>query len=179
MEIRPLTREQIEKVWTIDRSEIIKNIYRLQDGKLLLHPDFCDAPGWEEGEAEKYTPLLQQSFDRGGKFFGIFDGEKLAGAAVIDNVWLGSRRDLLQLSFLHVSNAYRGQRLGVRLFERCKEAAKLLGAKGLYVSATPSEHTVNFYQHLGCVVTSTPDPQLFAMEPDDIHMECIFNINNA
>lgn len=175
MEIRPLTREQIEQVWTIDRSEIIENIYTLRDGKLVLHPEFYDVCGWEEGEAEKYTPLLQESFDRGGQFFGAFDMEKLAGAAIVDSIWRGPERDLLQLSFLHVSHAYRGRRLGVRLFEHCKQAAKEHGARGFYVSATPSEHTVNFYRYLGCVVTATPDPELVAMEPEDIHMECIFN----
>ncbi|MBA8877084.1 GNAT family N-acetyltransferase [Phyllobacterium myrsinacearum] len=175
MEMRPLTRDQIEQIWTIDRSEIIENIYTLRDGELVLHPEFCDAQGWEEGEADKYTPLLQQSFDRGGKFFGAFDGEKLAGAGIVDSIWRGPAHNLLQLSFLHVSHGYRGQRLGVKLFERSKEAAKALGAKGLYVSATPSEHTVNFYRYLGCVVMATPDPELFAMEPEDIHMECIFN----
>lgn len=174
MEIRPLTREQIEQVWTIDRSEIIENIYTIKDGELVLHPEFCDARGWEEGEAEKYTPLLQESFDRGGKFFGAFDGEKLAGAGIVDSVWRGPNRDLLQLSFLHVSHAYRGRRLGVELFEHCREAAKALGATGLYVSATPSEHTVNFYRYLGCAVTATPDPELSAMEPEDIHMVCVF-----
>lgn len=179
MEIRPLSRDQIKQVWTIDRSEIIENIYTLKDGKLALHPEFHDVSGWEEGEAEKYTPLLQQSFDRGGHFFGAFDNEKLAGAAIVDSIWRGSRRDLLQLSFLHVSNACRGQRLGVKLFEHCKQAAKELGAGGFYVSATPSEHTVNFYQYLGCVVTDAPDPELFAMEPEDIHMECVFSNNNA
>lgn len=174
MEIRPLTRDQIEHVWSIDRSEIIENIYTLKDGELVLHPEFCDAPGWEEGEPEKYTPLLQESFDRGGQFFGAFDGGKLAGAAIVDSIWRGPRKDLLQLSFLHVSHAYRGRRLGVRLFERSRQAAKERGAKGFYISATPSEHTVNFYRHLGCIVTA-PDPELFAMEPEDIHMEYVFS----
>jgi len=49
--------------------------------------------------------------------------------------------------------------------------AKELGAKRLYISATPSENTVNFYRYLGCVVTGEIDQELFDLEPDDIHLE--------
>ncbi|QND51966.1 GNAT family N-acetyltransferase [Phyllobacterium sp. 628] len=174
MELRALKRSEIEQVWTIDRSEIIENIYVLLDGKLVLQPHYFDVPGWEDGEAEKYTPLLQASFDRGGQFFGFFDGDKVAGVGAVDTIWRGPKQELLQLTFLHVSNAYRGQRLGVRLFEHCKDVARDMGAKGLYVSAIPSENTVDFYRRLRCVVTETPDAELSALEPEDIPLECLF-----
>ena len=49
--------------------------------------------------------------------------------------------------------------------------ARKLGAKKLYISATPSENTVNFYLHLGCVLAKEMDPELFELEPEDIHLE--------
>lgn len=73
--------------------------------------------------------------------------------------------------FLHVSQAYRGQGLGKRLFELSKEEARQRGAKRLYISATPSEHTIDFYLRLGCTVTQELDAELFALEPEDIHLE--------
>ena len=47
-----------------------------------------------------------------------------------------------------------------------------LGAMGLYVSATTSENTVDFYRRRGCRVTPDADPKLLALEPEDIHFEC-------
>jgi len=46
------------------------------------------------------------------------------------------------------------------------------GAKQLYISATPSEHTVDFYLRLGCRLDLEPDSELFELEPEDIHLEC-------
>lgn len=42
---------------------------------------------------------------------------------------------------------------------------------GADISATPSENTVNFYRNLGCEVTSEIVPELFELEPEDIHLE--------
>jgi predicted N-acetyltransferase YhbS len=70
---RDILREEIKHVWNIDRSEVIENIYRLENGVLVLRPQHIDVPGWPPGEAEKYTPILLDSFDRGGWFHGLFD----------------------------------------------------------------------------------------------------------
>ena len=85
---------------------------------------------------------------------------------------IGQSKDQLQLKFLHVSKAYRGQGLGKQLFTLAKTEAHMRGAKRMYISATPSENTVNFYRRLGCVATRELDPELFALEPEDIHLEC-------
>jgi ribosomal protein S18 acetylase RimI-like enzyme len=73
---------------------------------------------------------------------------------------------------MHVGRAYRHRRLGRRLLELARLAAHARGAKGLYISATPSENTINFYRRLGCELAREPDPELFAREPEDIHLEC-------
>ena len=39
------------------------------------------------------------------------------------------------------------------------------------LSATPSENTVNYFPRLGCILASEIDPKLFALEPEDIHLE--------
>jgi hypothetical protein len=41
----------------------------------------------------------------------------------------------------------------------------------LYVSATPTRGTVDFYVSQGFTPLATPDERLFALEPEDIHME--------
>jgi len=50
--------------------------------------------------------------------------------------------------------------------------ARTRGARQMYVSATPSENTIHFYQRRGCLLAALPDPELFALEPEDIHLVC-------
>jgi predicted N-acetyltransferase YhbS len=168
---RKLLREELECVWTIDRREVIDNVYYLEDGELVLKPEYYDMRSWPPGAQEVTDPILEDCFERGGTFFGAFDEGQLVGVAVLDNEFMGKERDQLQLVFLHVSRDYRGRGLGRSLFERALERARELNAQRLYISATPSENTVDFYRHLGCEVAEEVDEALFAMEPEDIHME--------
>lgn len=169
---RRLHRDEIGLLWTIDRRELVERIYELRDGKLVLRPDFFDIPGWPTGEPEKAMPLLEASFDRGGVFLGAFDRPRLVGAAVIETRRLGPASDLVQLSFLHVGRDHRRLGLGTELYEAAHRVAAQFGAAGLYVSATPSEKPVDFYLRRGCRIAPDPDPELLALEPEDIHLEC-------
>jgi predicted N-acetyltransferase YhbS len=169
---RELTRGEIGQVWRIDRSEVIEQVYYLENGALVCKPEHYDVSGWPPGEAEKYTPLLEECFERGGWFYGLYDEGQLIGAVILESKWIGQKKDQLQLKFLHVSRAYRNQGFGRHLFELAKVKANEKGAKRLYISATPSENTIDFYRRLGCAVTREIDPELFALEPEDIHLEC-------
>ena len=46
-----------------------------------------------------------------------------------------------------------------------------MNARKLYISATPSENTINFYLNIGCIITREVDQALFELEPEDIHLE--------
>jgi predicted N-acetyltransferase YhbS len=168
---RQLARDEIQRIWAIDRSEVIAGFYSLEDGVLALKADHFDARGWPPNEAAIYTPLLEQCYDRGGWFYGLFDGDRPVGVAVLENQFIGWPADQLQLKFLHVGNGYRDQGLGRRLFELAAGEARRRGARRLYISATPSQHTIDFYLGLGCTVAPEPDAGLFALEPEDIHLE--------
>jgi len=171
MKIRELTRSEIPYIWQIDRSEVIDNIYYLRDGKLVIRPEHYDMHGWPQGEPEHYTPIMLKCFDHGGHFWGVFEGDLLIGTVVLENRFIGKEKDTLQMKFLHVSNHFRKQGLGKKLFLLAAEKAKELGAKKIYISATPAENTVNFYMHLGCVLAREIDQELFELEPEDIHIE--------
>ena len=80
---------------------------------------------------------------------------------------------MLQLKFLHVSRDYRKRGIASTLFKLAVEKAKAQGAKKLYLSATPSENTINYYMQPGCFLANEIDPELFALEPEDIHLEYI------
>ncbi len=169
--LRELRKDEIDLIWTIDRAEVIDGVYQLRDGHLVLIPEHFDALGWPPGEQEGYTPLLVDCFDRGGAFWGVFDGPQLAAVAVLDNKRIGKNADQLQLKFLHVGRPYRNQGLGRMLFTLAAQKAKALQARRLYISATPSKNTIHFYLGLGCVVTQEPDAELFELESEDIHLE--------
>ena len=170
LETRLLRTEELPRLWTIDRREFIESIYRLQDGQLVLEPHDFQVPGWPPGNQEGALPRLVAALGRGGLAWGAFNGETVAGGAVVDTLPVGVARDLVQLEWLHVGRDYRGRGLASSLFERAARFALEHGAKGLYVSATPSENTVHFYQGRGCVLAE-PDPVLFEHEPEDIHFE--------
>jgi len=159
------------EIWAIDRSEVIEAIYYLVDGALILKPEHYDMHGWPPGEAAKYTPIFEACYDQGGWFYGLFDNDTPVGTVVLDDEFIGKDKDELQLKFLHVSSSYRHKGLGKQLFYLATNEAWKRGARCLYISATPSENTIDFYQHLGCRVTLEPDERLFALEPEDIHLE--------
>jgi GNAT superfamily N-acetyltransferase len=172
MIVRQLARDEIETIWTIDRSEVHHQIYQIHDGRLVLIPAYFEAHGWAPGQVEHDTPLLYACFDRGGAFVGMFHDQKLIGVAVVDSVLLGAAADQLQLKYLYVSRDYRQQGVGTRLFREAGAIARMRGATWLYISATPTENTIHFYQRCGAIINPTPDPELYAQEPDDIHLVC-------
>lgn len=175
MNIRLLQREEFSFIWQIDRREIVENIYVLNDGELELKPDYFDIQGWPSGEEEHYTPILLDCYDRGGLFWGAFENDSLVGVAILESKFIGTHHDTLQLKFLHVSRDYRGRGIASTLFKLAVEKAMELGATKLYISATPSEHTVNYYTRLGCELAAEIDPELFALEPEDIHLEYVIS----
>ena len=169
--MRKLERQELRDIWSIDRAEVIDSVYSREDGELVLKPEHHDVAGWPPGEPERYGPILLDCFDRGGTFYGAFDGETLIGVAVLESRFMGRKQDQLQLKFLHVSRRHRQAGLGRRLFEKAVAKARELGARRLYISSTPSENTVRFYLRRGCRVTDDVDAALFKLEPEDIHLE--------
>ena len=170
MKIRELERHEVRELWSIDRAEVVERIYHREGGELVLEPRHIDVRGWPPGEPEHYGPILLDCFDHGGTFYGAFDGETLIGAAVLESRFIGREKDQLQLKFLHVSRRHRRAGLGRTLFEKAVTKARALGARRLYISATPTENTVRFYLRRGARATDDVDAALFALEPEDIHL---------
>ena len=171
IEGRELARDEIERIWAIDRSEVIDAVYQLVGGILVLRRERHDVNGWPPGEAARYTPILENCHDAGGWFYALFDRRAPVGAAVLEGRFIGEANDQLQLCFLHVSRSYRHSGFGRQLFGLAADEARRRGARSLYVSATPSQSTIDFYLRLGCRIARAPDPELFELEPDDIHLE--------
>jgi predicted N-acetyltransferase YhbS len=171
VKIRELERPEIRDVWSIDRAEVIHRVYHLENHELVPALEHYDLQGWPAGEPERYGPILLDCLDHGGTFWGAFEGGTLIGAAALESRFIGRAQDQLQLKFLHVSRRQRGTGLGCMLFAKVVTKARQLGARRLYISATPSENTVRFYLRRGCRVTHSVDAALFELEPADIHLE--------
>ncbi len=171
IEYRPLSRETIGQLAQLDRGESVERIHYLRNGRLVLEEERWEVPDWSPVEKARRIAALQELYDRGATFYGAFDGPTLVGMSVLDHTPLCSGADRLNLAGLWVSQAYRGRGIGKALFRLGAEEARVRGAKMLYVSATPSENTVRFYRAMGCRLADPVDPDLYELEPEDIHLE--------
>ena len=77
---------------------------------------------------------------------------------------------MAQLAFLHVSREYRRYGIAAQLMEQAGDIARSAGAQQMYVSATSSSSTVDFYLAQGCRLAEEVDPEQYALEPEDIHL---------
>ena len=173
MEYRVLTRVEISKLAEMDRTEAIDHIYHIRDGKPSLEKEHWDVKGWSVPEKQRRIAELQKGYDDGDTLFGAFDGPTLIGISVFEPHPLPSAVGRFNLGGLWVSQKQRGKGIGRTLAQLVIDKARGLGAKTMYVSATPSENTVRFYMSMGFRLAESVDPYLFEREPEDIHMELI------
>ncbi len=171
-ELRLLSRDEILEVRRLDRRERIDRVYHVESGELVLQPEVYDMQGWPPGAMNGIVRALQACHDGGGWILGAFVEERLVGIASLEPAPVASAPEQVQLSLLNVSYGHRDEGLGARLFEAARAEARRRGARAMYISATPSEHTIGFYLARGCRLNPTPDPGLYAQEPEDIHLLC-------
>lgn len=84
---------------------------------------------------------------------------------------MGADRAMLDLTFIHVTRELRGTGVGGELFDRSVALARERSAKRMYISASDSRATVDFYLRRGMYLASPPDPRLHEIGPHDIHLE--------
>jgi GNAT superfamily N-acetyltransferase len=170
--IRRLARAELGRVGEIDRSERIDALYVQRGDRLELREGDWSSPPWQpEGEGEHSVAgqreALRRYLDRGAITLGAFDGDRLVGIGV---VVLHLRPGTAQLAYLHVSDGYRARGIGGRLSDELEEIARESGDTSMVVSATPSVNTVTFYRSRGFEPMAEPLPELYELEPEDVHM---------
>lgn len=170
--VQEINNNNLHKLHEIDRSEIIERIYYLIHGKLVLKDEYYNMTDFPEGELKSMIKKQAILLKNGGKVIGIFNPkDTLIGISSLENQLRGSQKNYLKMDILYVSKAFRRYGIGKKLVEIIKEKARLMGAKKLYISATPSENTINFYLKNGAQLTQELDQELFELEPKDIHLE--------
>lgn len=169
MKYRLLEKKECRLLRTIDRSELIEEVYSWNKDGLGLKKTYIDVLGWQEEELLSYIKRAESIVARKGWVLGAFDGDLLVGLGSLDPEFLEDKN--LKLDLLYVSRAYRGQGIGGQIVDYFKDQARSSKARGLYISASPFKNTVDFYRGLGAVVLENPNPKLYSLEPEDIHME--------
>ena len=174
--IRELAPDEAHRLAEIDRSERIRVGYAVEDGRLQSRAVEWDALGWGrerdgDGSVDRRIEQLQGRLDAGDTGLGVFedtsDGELLVAYIVLHE---RLTPDTAQLAELFVSRSWRRRGLARRLTAELIERARAGGARSLYVSSAPTESAVGFYRSQGFELTAKPDPELYRLEPDDIHM---------
>jgi len=169
---RKMTESELPRLGDIDRSEIIRVGFEARDGMLIKKDVTWDTPTFmAEGEGE-HTVAEQIAFCRGhlarkALLMGAFEGETLVGIGVLTP---DIRPGMAQLAYLQVSAAYRRMGIASAITRHLLQHARDQGAVRVYVSATPSESAVCFYTSFGFDLTLDPLPELYELEPEDIHM---------
>jgi len=156
----------LDQIEEIDVSEHGTVVYTWIDGEVKPVSEEWDRPrrtaaSWR---TNKWTAVLSLP---GVKAWGAYDRQRLTGV-IVYRPHLTEKT--AQLAALFVSRHSRRQGISKRLFESLEQQAIADGHSELYVSATPSESAVNFYLSCGFKPTTQVDPELYALEPEDIHM---------
>ncbi len=158
IEIRLLDPDELNKIYQINRFEEIEHRYRYIDGELKAFDKHVTVPS---------DPKFWDTYFEEWKAFGAFDDEQLSGIAILDPHQSPGVERLLAL---YVDANHRMSGIAKSLYLKAQDAAKSRGAQTLYVCATPTDSSVNFYLSQGFEPTPSPDPALFEKYPEDIHM---------
>lgn len=151
------------------RQEVTKCWRRDGDAWTVRDVPFTD--DWSEEDYKTLVSRLKKTAASGGLVYGAFCHGKLTGFAAVEPEFFGGEHRYLDLSFLHVSQDYRGQGIGTELFQAAREWAGRKGAKKLYISAHSAVETQAFYRRMGCGEAQAYHPGHVLEEPFDCQLE--------
>ena len=112
---------------------------------------------------------LHMNLDQTG--FGAFIGERIVGFATVSHHIFGATARYAELVCFQISEEYRRQGIGRKLFSMACEEARRLGAEKLYISSHSSKESQAAYRALGCTPAEEINARLVAEEPFDVQLE--------
>jgi len=156
----------LDDVTALDVAESGAQRYRVVDGELQVFEQHWQRPFWDRAHWEKslakWTTKLKPD-----RYVGAYEEETLVGLA---GLRYRLTPTMAQLTSLYIDRHHRQQGIASQLMQTVFHLSAASGAQAIYVSAKPSIPAVGFYTRHGFRVTDQPDPDLFALEPLDIHM---------
>ncbi|RWU10339.1 GNAT family N-acetyltransferase [Pedobacter chitinilyticus] len=172
---RLLKQNELIRIKEIDRTENIFEYYEYKDGELIIKSVHDLVNSFDEAELQEMIQRQHLLIANGGKVIAAFSDDKLIGVASVERKRRGKKQHYCKMDILYVSNSYRGNKIGHQLVRKCVKIATTFGAEKLYISATPTKATVDFYLKEGASLVEEIDEELFELEPFDIHLELKVN----
>ncbi|MBK1876384.1 GNAT family N-acetyltransferase [Pelagicoccus mobilis] len=145
IELKKLSKSDLEAVHQIDRSESVERMYRKAGQNLEAYDDsveFASDPAFWE----KLISWWKKELDGGAKAIGAYDGDTMTGIAMIKH---DAHEGVDQIIAMYVSAEYRLSGIAKSLYLEIEDAAKASGAKQLCVHTTPTGSAVGFYLSQG------------------------------
>lgn len=156
----------------IDRRDYSDTWCVVKNGSIISEHREFKHPGFSVSQWNQMMSRFADNVQNGNNIlFGAFDEGTLVGLSGLElKKRYGHENNMFNFGPLWISEGYRRQSIGRQLFAMVKQEARKRNIQYLYVSATPVPATVKFYINEGCVLLNKPDPDLFAAEPEDIHL---------
>jgi GNAT superfamily N-acetyltransferase len=163
---------ELTRIREVDRAEEMEGRDVQRGVALELQSGDWSSPSWNlEGTGPHSVAalhaMLDSTVERGASAIGAFARGGVVGIGV---VLPHVRPRTAQLVALYVSITERGRGVGTRICDELEIVAREAGDVEIVVSATPSENTVRFYLNAGFAPMAEPLPELFELEPEDVHM---------
>lgn len=154
------------------RYQEVTECWRQINGEwMLVSNQFTE--NWSLDECRKIAKDILGALESVIIAFGAFDEDALVGFIILDKNLFGSKNQYLELISFEVSEPYRNQGIGRKLFKSVCEAARKMHAKKLYISTHSSKESHAAYCKLGCVLAEEINPISVEKEPCDIQMEYV------
>ena len=152
------------------RRQTVTECWRKTESDWQLVPNVYEE-NWSLEQCREIAENVSQHMNLDQTGFGAFDGERIIGFATVSHHIFGVMARYAQLVCFQVSEEYRRQGVGRRLFSMACEEARRLGADKLYISAHSSKESQAAYRALGCGFAEEINEKLAAAEPFDVQME--------
>ena len=152
------------------RRQKVTECWRKTGGEWKLVPNIYEE-NWSQVQCREIAEDVVHHINLDQTGFGAFDGERIIGFATVSHRIFGAAARYVQLVCFQISEEYRRQGIGKKLFSMVCEEARRLGADKLYISAHSSKESQAAYRALGCTPAEEVNEGLAAAEPFDIQME--------
>ncbi|MEE3406040.1 MAG: GNAT family N-acetyltransferase [Acutalibacteraceae bacterium] len=149
---------------------MVTECWRKTGGEWKLVPNIYEE-NWSQVQCREIAEDVVHHISLDQTGFGAFDGTRIIGFATVSHHVFGATARYAELVCFQISEEYRRQGIGKKLFSMVCEEARRLGADKLYISAHSSKESQAAYRALGCTPAEEVNEGLAAAEPYDVQME--------
>ena len=163
IEIKMVDRSNFTE-YSFDRFQEVRNVYRIENGKLVLKNNPFIETWSPERKREKASEILSGHYIT----YCAFDGDTVVGEIMLIPELNEGR---MIIDSFHISRDYRRHGIGRQMIETVTDYVKSRGAEALYASCCSAEETIMFYMAMGFRLSAHPIPSCVRYEPFDVQME--------